>query len=66
MKYEKGMKLVAAQNSATPEVSMEIIETGIKDSDGFDAVKLRFNDGSEEVAATANLDYGISTGMKLV
>jgi hypothetical protein len=45
---------------------MEIIETGIKDSDGFEAVKIRFNDGTEEVTATANLDYGISTGMKLI
>ena len=66
MKYKKGMRLVAAQDSATPEVSMEIIETGIMDSDGFEAVKIRFNDGTEEVTATANLDYGISTGMRLM
>jgi len=66
MKYEKGMRLFAAAASATPEVTMEIIETGIKDADGFEAVKIRFNDGTEEITATVNLDYGISTGMKIM
>ena len=66
MDFVKGMKLQAAGDSATPSVTLEIIETGLKDADGFDAVKIRFDDGTEEITAVANLEYGISTGMKVV
>ena len=54
-----GLKFKAAPDSATPEMIFEIVEQGLKDADGFNAVRLRYSDGSEEVAAIAVLQEGV-------
>ena len=57
---EKGKKFQAAEDSEAPETTFEIIETDVKDEDGFDAVKLQYNDGSIEIAAIEVMENGIN------
>ena len=54
-----GCRFRAADDSESPMMEFEIIERGLKDINGFPAVRLRFADGVEEVAAIDILADGI-------
>jgi len=53
-----GLKFKAAPDSNTPNMEFEIIEEGLKDPDGFPAVKLQYADGETEIAAVDILSNG--------
>jgi len=62
-----GRKLQAAEDAENPETTFEIIELGLKDSDGFEAIKIKFSDGEEEITAIDNLLYGINhRGLRII
>lgn len=73
--FRLGSKFQAAPDSETPDVRFEIVELGLwvdaktgeqVESGGVHALRLRYADGSEEVAAVATLKDALNCGIKRV
>jgi hypothetical protein len=69
--FEKGLRLCPAPGSDTDMTAVEITETGLKDTDGFNAVRIEYKDAfgqclGEDVVAIAVLQEGIDAGMEVI
>ena len=58
MKIENGMIFKAPKDSETPDMEIEVIETGIT-VEGLNGCKIRFTDGSIEEVANAVLQQAV-------
>jgi hypothetical protein len=60
IEIKAGTRIQAAPDSENPDFILEVIEIGLKNDQGWPAARIKYPDGSEEIAAIENLDYGIN------